>query len=264
MKYLITKLLTLVFLLSALHTTAAEKSIIPPKPNTPRLVNDFAGILTNAQKQYLENKLDSFAQATSTQIAVVTVTDLKGMDPNQFAFEILDKWGIGQKGKDNGVVILIKPKLHRNDRGHIAIQVGYGLESVIPDATAKLIIENEMIPNFRNDDYFKGIWSAIDTIISLAKGEYTAAEYKKKTKKDNGWAGFILLLFIFFFMFLSKKRAVTYGRGRGFIWTMPFFFSGNSGRFDDCSDGNGEFGGFGGFGAVGGGTGGGGGASGSW
>jgi len=273
MKYHIIKHLTL---LAALYlmpflARADNETLIPPKPSEPRLVNDYVGILKQNEIKELEYILDTFALNTSTQIAVVIVSDLGGMDPNMFAFEILDKWGIGQKGKDNGVVILIKPKLNKNDRGQVSIQVGYGLESVIPDATAKLIIENEMIPNFKENDYYEGIRNAIDVIMQLSRGEFSAETYKKNVKSDgNSWIGIIVFFIIMFFVILGnlrKRNRKTFGRRAGMFY--PFFggISGgsfNRGNFNDFGGGFSDFGGFSGFGGFGGGTGGGGGASGSW
>ncbi len=264
MKYLTTKLfavLTLLFLLPGI-TGAGSNTVIPPRPNPPRLVNDFAGILRPEEIKELEHTLDTFARNTSTQIAVVIVPDLGGMDPNMYAFEILDKWGIGQKGKDNGVVVLVKPKMSEHDRGQVAIQVGYGLEGVIPDATAKLIIENEMIPHFKENDYFHGIWSGIDTIMQLARGEFTAEEYKENIENGQLIAGLVLFILILIFVIYGMIKGKggsggsrTYGGSSG---VYPIFFGGG---FGSSGSSGGSFGGFGGFG---GGTGGGGGASGSW
>ncbi len=264
MKYLTTKLFVglLVLLFLPVVAGAGESPIIPPKPDPPRLVNDFAGILQPEEVKELEHILDTFALHTSTQIAVVTVPDLKGMDPNMYAFEILDKWGIGAKGKDNGVVILVKPKMSERDRGRVAIQVGYGLEGVIPDATAKLIIENEMIPHFREGDYFRGIWSGVDTIMQLARGEFSSSEYEEKVGNENTMAGLVLFILILLLVIISTIKGRggrgggrTYGSRGGGVY--PIFFGGGSWG----SSGGSSFGGFGGFG---GGTGGGGGASGGW
>ena len=210
MKYLTTKLIAFAIVLLFLPVTvfSGNNGVIPPRPNPPRLVNDFVGILTSSEIKELEHTLDTFARNTSTQIAVVIVPDLGGMDPNMYAFEILDKWGIGQKGKDNGVVVLVKPKMSERDKGQVSIQVGYGLEPVIPDATAKMIIENEMIPHFKSNNYFKGIWSGIDTIMQLARGEFTADEYKEKVENEQLIAGLVLFILIMIFekSFLSQKN----------------------------------------------------------
>ena len=263
MKYLTTiKIIAVSVILfwTAVTLKAQDESIIPPKPKVERLVNDFADILSSEQEEALEDTLERFARNTSTQIAVVTVKDLGGMDPDQFAFEILDKWGIGQKGKDNGVVMLIKPKLNKNDRGHIAIQVGYGLEGVLPDATIKMIIEKAMIPYFKKGDMFGGIMNGVIVIKKLAAGEFTADDIKNPDD-DEAIAGliFIGILLLMVFVFGRGKKG---GGGGGSRRSSAMYWGASSGGFfSDFSGGSGSFGGFGGFG---GGTGGGGGASGSW
>jgi len=254
MKYLIIKLF-IVF--AIVFSPEVFRGQIPSKPSDEKLVNDFADILTPEQEKKLEDSLESFAVNTSNQIAVVTVRDLNGMDPNQFAFEILDKWGIGKKGKDNGVVMLIKPKQGKNDRGYIAIQVGYGLEGAIPDATTKMIIEKIMIPYFKQGEIYDGIFKGVEAIEKLAIGEFNKKDFVKKDKPIN-WSAVITLLVLLLIFFLSGKK----GGGRGGRGMRNFIFFTGGTSFSDFSGGNGSFGG--GFGGFGGGTGGGGGASGSW
>ena len=169
--------------------------------------------------------------------------------------------GYRTKGKDNGIVILIKPKSGR-EKGEVAISVGYGLEGVVPDVTASRIIRNEIIPAFQADNYYKGIDKATDVLIDLSKGEYTADEYKKK---NEGSPFDIVIGFIVFVIILSlifRKRGGggyspghTSGSGGFFIFPMG---GGSSGGFGGFSSGGGSFGGFGG------GSFGGGGSSGSW
>ena len=129
---------------------------IPVRPDPPRLVNDFAGILQPDEVQRLENKLVAFSDSTSTQIVVVIVKSLNGADKQMFAYQIGKKWGVGIKGKNNGAMVLVKPK-YPNEKGEIEIQTGYGLEGVIPDALAKRIINNEMVPNFTDGNYTLGL-----------------------------------------------------------------------------------------------------------
>ena len=132
---------------------------IPDRPVPPQLVNDFANILSDTEVRQLENELVQFNNTTSTQIVVVTVPDLEGYDPADFAFNLGEKWGVGQKGKDNGIVVLVKPKVG-NSRGQVFIATGYGLEGVLPDAVVNsTVIDYEMIPRFKENDYFGGIGS---------------------------------------------------------------------------------------------------------
>ena len=107
-----------------------------PEPMQPRrLVNDFAGMFSAQEGNRLEQKLRRFNDTTSTQIAIATVASLHGYAPNDYAQRLAEQWGVGQKGKDNGILIVLKPKT-RQEAGQIAITVGYGLEGVVPDAIA--------------------------------------------------------------------------------------------------------------------------------
>ncbi len=244
---------------------------IPAKPDPPRLVNDFAGILTPEEVQTLENKLVRFNDSTSTQIVVVIVKSLNGLDKNDFAYKIGQTWGVGQKGKNNGAVMLVKPK-YPNEKGEACIQTGYGLEGAIPDALAKRIYENEMLPNFRTGNYYAGIDAATSAMISLVKGEFTADQYANKGKKSSPYALIIpLIILIIVFTTISSSR----GRGTSVGKSLPFWTAlmlmgsmgrGHSGSWSDFSGGGGGFGGGGGggFGGFGGGSFGGGGAGGSW
>ena len=131
---------------------------IPNRPTPPRLVNDFTNTLTKNQQYNLEQKLVAYNDTTSTQIAVVFVNDLQGTTAADFAYQLGEKWGVGTKD-NNGVVILIKPKT--NTKGEVFISIGYGLEPYIPDAIAKRIIENEMIPAFKNKQFTEGLTNGI-------------------------------------------------------------------------------------------------------
>ena len=128
---------------------------VPARPQPQRLVNDLADVFSSAQEQRMEQALVAFADSTSNQIAVVTVSELYGMDKAQLAFQIGEQWGVGQSKFDNGVVILVKPKVG-NSRGEVFIATGYGLEGVLTDALCRRIIEERMIPAFRAEDYFAG------------------------------------------------------------------------------------------------------------
>lgn len=235
-----------------------------PEPMQPRrIVNDFTGMLSQQQADALEQKLRNFNDTSSTQIAVVTVPSLEGYDPNDYAQRLAEKWGIGQKGKDNGILLLVKPKSQR-EKGEVAIAVGYGLEGVVPDAIASRIIRNEIIPEFQKNNYYRGIDKATEVLISLTGGEFTAEQYAGKGKDDG--ATWIILPFLIVFLvplFVRKRRGYTTG-SHGAASVPPIFFGGLGGfgssgsNFGSFSSGGGSFGGFGGGGF------GGGGASGSW
>ena len=265
----ISGLLLLLFVASNCHAQQ-----IPSRPTPPRLVNDFTNTLTLPQKNKLEQKLVAYNDSTSTQIAVVFVDDLQGTTAADFAYQLGEKWGVGTK-ENNGIVILVKPK--NDTKGEVFIGVGYGLEPYIPDAIAKRIIENEMIPAFKSNDYYRGVDKAVDIIIGLALGAFTADEYSG----DEGEI-FILVFFIImtvlmcvFISLAGKMKTYSSKHDDSSVWKALFWASvfSNSNRhnhhnhWNDFSGSSGGFGGgFGGgsFGGFGGGSFGGGGAGGSW
>ncbi len=244
---------------------------IPDRPSPPRLVTDFTATLAPDQLAALERKLVAFNDSTSTQIAVVFVKSLNGYDKADYAYRLGQKWGVGQKGKNNGAVILVKPKT-ATENGDAFIAPGYGLEDVIPDALCKRIVDNEMIPHFRNGDYYGGIDAATTVMIDLAKGRYTAEQYNKK--HDAGPVGLIVPVIILLVVLFAIRagRAGSHSVGKALPWWMGLWMlgsmgRGHSGNYNDFSSGSGFFGGGsggGGFGGFGGGSFGGGGAGGSW
>ena len=233
------------------QTVSIEK-VINNRPNPPKLVNDYAGVLTPDQQQTLENKLVKLDDSTFTQIAVVIVSTLEGMDPADVALKIGRSWGVGNKKNNSGVIFLIAVQ----DR-KVNISPGYGLEGALPDITAGHIIRNVIVPNFKGSDYYRGIDEGTDAIIKAVKGEY-----KTTREKGSGGlsAGKILLIIIIIVFILSAGSG---GGGGGTFMSRrgagPLFFpmGGGFGGGRDSSGG-------GGFGGFGGGSFGGGGASGSW
>ncbi|MGE0090272.1 MAG: YgcG family protein [Bacteroidales bacterium] len=240
----------------------------PQKPYPPKIVNDFAGLLSPQEQQALENKLVQFSNETSTQIAIVVVKSLDGYDPSQYAFELGDKWGIGQKGKNNGILILVKPK-YNSEKGEVFIATGYGLEGAVPDALAKRIVNNDILPFFRQDQYYHGLDSAVNTIMGLTKGEFTADQYTKKTQGAEPYSIVIIILIVIVVSIISRfRQARHYSIGHNLpFWIALGMLSNQSkssgGGFGSFTSGSGGFGG-GGFGGFGGGSFGGGGAGGSW
>jgi len=272
-KFFSPRLFLLVLTILFIQNLTAQDEF-PQRPEPPRLVNDFAGILSPEQKGALENKLDQFNEKTSTQIAIVTISDLKGYDKADYSFRLAEKWGIGQKGKNNGILILVKPKTETS-RGEVFIAVGYGLEGVVPDVVAKsAIIEHEILPAFRQGDYYSGLDRGTSVLISLTAGEYTADQYMKATgKKSVGIGGIGIIIIILVIVFLFNRGSNNYhsiGSQPGFWGTLLLMnmFGGRGGdSWDDFSRGSGGFGGGSGgsdFGGFGGGSFGGGGAGGSW
>ncbi len=238
---------------------------IPDKPVPARLINDFAGVLSAGERSQLENSLEQFARETSTQIVVVTVDDLEGNDPGDYAFRLGEKWGVGQKGKDNGIIIILKPK-QGNSKGQVFIATGYGLEGVLPDAVVNgTVIDNEMIPHFKDGNYFEGLSAGIKVIMDITRGEYTATQYQQNYAKQKDGVVPGVFFFIIIFVIISvlrgrRNRFYSPGKSLPFWIAMGMMSGRNShhGSFGNFSSGGGGFGGFGG------GSFGGGGAGGSW
>jgi uncharacterized protein len=236
---------------------------IPERPVPPRLVNDFANLLSDNEKAVLEDSLVQFARATSTQIVVVTIPDLEGYDPGDYAFRLGEKWGVGQKDKDNGIVILVKPK-QGNSKGQVFIATGYGLEGILPDAVVNsTVVDYEMIPQFKENNYYQGIASGVQVIMNITRGEYTADQYQQfYAKKNDGIVPAIVIFILIFVLMLRGKSRRYYSPGKSLpFWLAMGLLSGggrSGGSFGNFSSGGGGFGGFGG------GSFGGGGAGGSW
>jgi uncharacterized protein len=256
-KYL---LFTAILLLNA--ASGFAQGSIPEAPVPPRLVNDFAQILSPDELQNLESKLVAFNDSTSVQIAVVIVPTLNGYEKADFANQLGEKWGVGGSKFDNGIVVLIKPK-SSSENGEAFIATGYGVEGAIPDATAYDIVNNEMIPHFKQNDYYGGINTATDVLISLVKGEFKADSYSKKKKGSSAIFVLIIIIIIIFLISRNNNNHHTINRsgGAGMLF-FPWMMGGGGGS--GSSGGGFGGGGGGGFGGFGGGGFGGGGAGGSW
>lgn len=237
-----------------------------PEPMRPaRLVNDFAGVMSAAQQNTLEAKLQAFERTSSTQIAVISVTDLHGYAISDYAARLFDRWGIGAAGNDNGVLILVKPKTS-DSKGEVFISIGYGLEGVVPDILAGRIVDREMIPSLREGDYYGAIDKASNTIISLTKGEFTAKEYMNKSQGSGYGSIVFIVVMIILLVFASRNRRRGGGSGSSGstgggippIVFLPWLLGRRGGGGFGGGSGGGGFGGFGG------GRTGGGGAGGSW
>lgn len=253
----------LIFLFLAVFGMAQD---FPPAPNPPRLVNDFTGTLSASEVEQLEQKLLAYSDSTSTQVSIVMLRSVGPYDIADYAFQLGEQWGIGGKGKDNGILILAAME----DR-KIFIATGRGMEGVIPDALAKRIVTDMILPNFKMEAYYQGLDQATEMIFKLASGEYKADE----VLSEGNSGGAILLVFLLVFLFVilpmikNKRDNDNHmgGRGGGVdFWTTIMLANmlGGGGRrsgggsFGDFSSGGGSFGGFGG------GSFGGGGAGGSW
>lgn len=267
---LLHKIFLLVFIFASSLQTFSQSQEIPGPMSPPRLLNDYAGFFNQQEQEQLEQELVAFNDSTSTQIAILTVKSLDGYEPNDFATRVIEKWGIGQKDKNNGILILIKPKT-AEEKGEVYIGTGYGVESVVTDAQAQEIVDIDIIPNFKQGRYYEGINQAVHTLFSLTRGEFTADQYiaahRKGKGKVPGIVVFLIIMGIILFIRSIKGGNNHISSGSNIPWWLLLTMnSGSRGSFGDFRSGSGGFGGFGGggFGGFGGGIGGGGGAGGSW
>lgn len=234
-----------------------------PKPNPPRLVNDAANVLSPEQVEILEHKLVALDDSSSNQIAVVLIKTLGDYAIEDYAVKLFREWGIGNKKTNNGVLIIAAI-----DDRKVWIEVGYGLEGAIPDVTASSIYRNEIVPSFKEQNYYRGIDNAINALTKAAVGEYKIK--KEKKGKGGGGGSILMVVFLLFVIIMVLGRS---GRGGGGMGGGRAGFGNiaealilssllNSGR--GSGGGWGGSGGGGGFGGFGGGSSGGGGAGGSW
>ena len=242
--------LTLFMLAGALQAQADEFQI----PHLTTYATDLSGTLTQAQLESLNQKLSAFDRSTSTQVVVLVVPTVGNGSVEDIAIRVAEANGIGQKGKNNGVLLFVALREH-----HVRIEVGYGLEGALPDALAGIIIRRELAPRFSSGDYYGGISAAVDAIFLATRNEYTAPPETERNQRRNPFGLFVIPLFILFSVLRLARFWSPLGRRRGGFWWWGGFPTGGGGW---GGGGGGSFGG-GSFGG-GGGSFGGGGASGSW
>jgi len=263
-------LIILLLSLSMSHDLIAQYDI-PEIPKEQTSVYDYISLLSTSEKSSLEENLIRYSDTTSTQIVVVIISSTNGENINYLGAQWGQKWGIGQANEDNGVLIL----LAKDDR-KIAINTGYGVEHLLTDAMSKRIIERDIIPYFKQNDYPGGLNRGTEAIFEVLTGEYQGS---RKSSNDSGLPSFLFfilfLIFIIILISISKsKRGGKGGSGNnsggGFSILDAIILSnmgrgsygGSSGGFGSSSGGGFSGGGFGG--GFGGGGFGGGGASGGW
>ena len=236
----------------------------PDKPKTQKPVYDYADMLSDSEESRLNQKLTTYADTTSTQIVVLTVKSLNGIDIAMYGTELAQRWGIGQKGKDNGVLLLIS----KQDRD-ISIRTGYGTEATLTDALSRRIIEQVIKPDFKNDDFYGGINRGTDAMILALQGEFKGTP-QRRGSGDQGKGnalGIIIFIVILVLIFSRNNKGGRGGGKRGVAGDIltAIILSNMGGRRSSGFGGGGFGGGGGGFGGgFGGGGFGGGGASGSW
>jgi len=248
----------LLIALVAINAQAVE--VIPPKPD--RYFNDYAGVVPKAAADRFNEQLAQFERETSDQVVVAVFPKMQSdSDIADYTQRVAQAWGVGQKERRNGVVLFV----FTQDR-KMFIQVGYGLEGALPDATTFDITEYQIKPHFRSNDYDGGLAAGIDSIFKAIRGEYKGTGKTVREARGNEKASMLvpnLLLFFFFMMFLIFVSRIRFRRGyhyssSGGGWVSPF--GGGGGGW---SSGDGGGGGFSGF-SGGGGSFGGGGAGSSW
>lgn len=225
-----------------------------PKPTPYKYINDYVGVVEPEYVQKIISVGKELEDKTTAQVTAVVIDSLQGMTIEEYAVELFRRWGIGQKGKDNGVLLLVAI----NDR-QMRIEVGYGLEGAIPDGKAGRIRDEYIIPYFKEGDYSKGIYYGYLALVKEVAKEYNVeltfdvdAELPKSSSVDVETIAIIIFIVIFIMLALSR-RGIWYIGPRGPMGPGGFGGFGGSGR----SSG-------GGFGGFGGGRSGGGGASGKW
>jgi uncharacterized protein len=245
-------LLTMVYGLWTMDLAAKE---IPPK--STHLVNDYANILSSSQQSALEQKLVAYFDSTSTQIAVVIENSLEGDDLFDYSQRLATAWGIGEKGKNNGILIYAAIQ----DR-KLRIHVGYGLEATITDALTTRIRTQYMNPYFKQGQFYEGFDEGTTIMMQAASGEYVN-DRPKGAKGKFPWSTLIIIVIIVIVLASKGGRGGRGGGGRGLAGPI-FWGTLGSGGFNGGSSGGGFGGGGGGFGGFGGGGFGGGGSGGSW
>ena len=230
--------------------TLSHAMAAPQFPALTGRVVDDAGILSEDAKRQLTGMLAGDEQQSGRQVVVVTLKSLQGYPIEDFGYQLGRRWGIGQKGKDNGALLIVAPNEHQT-----RIEVGYGLEGTLTDAKSRIIIERYMLPSFRKGEYDAGVLAGTKALLQTLGNQTLSAppEEQQTGGDDSPSIGFIIFVIILIFFF---------GGGRMF-W--PLFFLGGFGGGRGGWGGGSGGGGFGGGGfSGGGGSFGGGGASGRW
>ena len=249
MKHKILFIIGLCFL--AINLSAKE---IPPVPNPPIFVNDYANALQAQERAALEQKLYDYFKQTSTQIVIVIEQSLEGDDAFGYSQKLAQSWGIGEKDKKNGLLIYVALTEHK-----MRIQVGYGLEGAMTDAISKRIIDGILKPNFKEQNYFNGFNEATDAIIKTLAGEGFTNDRKAKSKGKSPWLLIGIIAIVLLSVFSKGGRGGRRGGGGGIAEALlwgTLASGGFSGRGSSGGGGDSGFGGFGGGGFGGGGAGG--------
>ena len=253
--------------LAALFLIATSAYAEPKFPPLTGRIVDEAHLLTPADKAAIEADLKSMEGKSSDQLVVYTAKSLQGYPIEDFGYKLGRAWGIGQKGTNNGVILIVAPTEHK-----VRIEVGRGLEPQLTDLLSSLIIRNRILPEFRRGGYSAGIKAGVHDIKDVLLGDAQAVKERAAKRpaaagKGDGWGALIPILFIvgiFGFVFWTQsqqaRQPLSGGRPGRPGYMPPVFFPGGWGGGGGSGHGGGDGGGFSG----GGGDFGGGGASGDW
>lgn len=231
-------------------------------PLTGRVVDD-AHVLSPQTQAELTQSLSALEQRTSRQLVVVTLPSLGGYEIDDYGYQLLRAWGIGQKATNNGAVFIVVPSEHK-----VRIEVGYGLEATLTDALSSLILQRQVLPRFRDGDIQGGVVAGTEALVEQLsldpseaeqKAAQAAQQIRQPSERGNPLGAIVPILVIFF---VASSLFGRRGRGGGLAWILPLMLLGGRRGWGGGDFGGGGFDG-GGFGG-GGGSGGGGGASGSW
>jgi len=258
LKYLILLPALLLLFLVSIFSARAER----PFPKPKGLVNDFANVIPPAYKQKIAAVTGALLQKTGIPVVVVTMPDIGGAEYNDYANRLYRAWGIGKKGEDKGVLIFVTVKERK-----MRIEIGYGVEGILPDGLVGEIRDRDMTPYLKQDKFGQGLLAgttAVAQVIAKASGiELTGQMPKKTVEKRAGFSFFPILILLIIIILISKRR----GGSWFFLLALLFGLGGGGGHGSRYSSGGsgGSFGGFGGgFGGFGGGMSGGGGAGGGF
>ena len=253
---------------------------LPDISTPPRLVNDFAGLMSSDQENTLEKKLVAFDDSTSNQIAIITVKSLEGYDISDYTIKTFNKWKIGTAKNNNGILILISAAEHK-----VWITTGRGLEAVVTDALSRRIIDNIMVPSFKQNQYYDGLDAGTTALMQLSSPEFHNKRVLPNAQRGNFTWVFFLIIVIFIIIAITRGNGGGpnhISRGGNSNWPLWMLMGGmlgggwgggsGGGGWGGGGDGGGGSGGGGwggggdggGFGGFGGGDSGGGGAGGSW
>lgn len=214
----------LLWALAALFLCAAAASPVRAQVAVPPLkarVTDLTGTLTSAQRSALEERLAAFEARKGSQIAVLLVPTTQPETIEQYAIRVAEQWKLGRKGVDDGVLLLVAMK----DRT-VRIEVGYGLEGPLPDAIAKRIVEDYIVPRFKLGDFSGGIHSGIERIMGTIEGEPLPAPRERSAPRVSGWENLIVLGFFLVFVIGGVLRSML-GRvgGSGVVAAIAGFIA---------------------------------------